>query len=56
MSIEEITRMQQLEDLKYSAAKAIRQMLDAYAEKHAELGGEDWESVETEISELVFGE
>lgn len=56
MSIEEITRMHQLENLKFETAKAIRQLLDEVNEKHETLAGEDWEEFESEISALVFEE
>lgn len=56
MSIEDIARTQEIENLKFEAAKAIRSLLSDYSQKHALLCGDDWETVETEISELVFGE
>lgn len=56
MNIEEITRMHELENLKYETAKAIRKLLDEVDKKHEALGGDDWETFESEISALVFEE
>lgn len=57
MTINEITRRQERENLKHHLAIQIRKLLDEGAKQYKVLGGE-WadEDIESEIQNLVFEE
>lgn len=55
MSQNEIEKMQAKSNVKFDVARKIRELLDAAMKEY---GAAEWEddSMETEISELVFGD